>query len=389
MFLLLRVFFLPAVLVHCAGEETDLFITAPRSLEAVNGSCLIIPCSFTPASRKERQFDNRRKIFAVWIKDDVPFQNHPERIVFNSSDAVNYPDISIIGDLKQRDCTTKFERFKLEKSTKFFFRIENESFKATAALDPVEIKLTGSPPRPRLEVSADLKDLKEKESVTVTCSALTPCSHSPPQLTWSLQQDAHSQTEENTDGTFSTQIQKTLTLSDTHDGFNLSCSAVYPVAGGEPVKTPETELTLRVSYAPKDTTVSISPSGSWVTLTCSSRAKPAVSSFTWFKNSDHGPIKVSKGDFYTFNVADTANPESFYCVAENSLGNQTSSWIRVNKAGELRIELVLKTLMILQVVSLYCTIIIFECWFRWRHCRKQVKDSPETDDVNTVIESPA
>ncbi|XP_029955989.1 sialoadhesin-like [Salarias fasciatus] len=300
MFLLLTVFFLPAVLVHCAGDKAGLFITAPRSLEAVNGSCLIIPCSFRPAS--DEGFDSRRKVVAVWIKDDSPFQDHPERIVFNSSDAVNYPDISIIGDLKERDCTTKFQRFKLEKTTKFFFRIENESFKATAALNPVEIKLKDSPPRPRLEVSADLKDLKEKESVTVTCSALTPCSHSPPQLTWSLQQDAHSQTEGNTNRTFSTQIQKTLTLSDTHDGFSLSCSAVYPVAGGEPVKTPETELTLRVSYSPKDTTVSISPSGSWVTLTCSSRAKPAVSSFTWFKNSDHGPIKVSEGDFYTFNA---------------------------------------------------------------------------------------
>ncbi|XP_029955985.1 sialoadhesin-like [Salarias fasciatus] len=318
------------VLVHCARHLPALFITAPRSLEAVNGSCLIIPCSFTPTS--EEEFDNNNKIVAVWIKDNWPFQNHPERIVFNSSDSVNYPDISIIGDLKERDCTTKFNVLKLEKTTKFFFRIENESFKATAALDPVEIKLKGSPPRPRLEVSADLKDLKEKESVTVTCSAPTPCSHSPPQLTWSLQQDALSQTEENTDGTFSTQIQKTLTLSDTHDGFSLSCSAVYPVAGGEPVKTPETELTLRVSYSPKDTTVSISPSGSWVTLTCSSRAKPAVSSFTWFKNSDHGPIKVSEGDFYTFNVANITDPASFYCVAENSLGNQTSLWIHVNKA---------------------------------------------------------
>ncbi|XP_029955980.1 sialic acid-binding Ig-like lectin 14 [Salarias fasciatus] len=315
------------VLSGCPSDA-DLFITAPRSLEAVNGSCLIIPCSFRPAS--EKGFDNRRKIVAVWIKDDAPFHGYPERIVFNSSDAVNYPDISIIGDLKQRDCTTKFNVLKLEKTTKFFFRIESESFKATAALDPVEIKLKGSPPRPRLEVSADLKDLKEKESVTVTCSALTPCSHSPPQLTWSLQQDAHSQTEENSNRTFITQIQKTLTLSDTHDGFSLSCSAVYPVAGGEPVKTPETELTLRVSYSPKDTTVSISPSGSWVTLTCSSRAKPAVSSFTWFKNSDHGPIKVSEGDFYTFNVADITDPESFYCVIENALGNQMSSWIPMN-----------------------------------------------------------
>ncbi|XP_029955871.1 sialic acid-binding Ig-like lectin 9 [Salarias fasciatus] len=332
MLLLLSVFFLPAVLVHCAVKEARLLITAPKSLEAVTGSCLMIPCRFRPAS--EEEFDNKRKIVAVWIKDDSNFKDHPDRIVFNSSNAVNYPYISIIGDLKERNCTTKFNRFKLLNTTKFFFRIENESYKATAISDPVLIKLKDSPPRPRLEVSGDLKDLKEKESVTITCSALTPCPHSPPQLTWSLQQDAHSQTEQNTDGTFSTQIQKNLTLSDTHDGVNLSCSAVYPVDGGEAVKTPETELTLSVSYAPKDTTASISPSGSWVNLTCSSRAKPAVSSFTWFKNSDHGAIRVSEGDFYSFNVADITDPASFYCVPENALGNQTSSWIHVNKTGK-------------------------------------------------------
>ncbi|XP_029954915.1 sialoadhesin-like [Salarias fasciatus] len=379
MFLLLSVFFLPAALVHCADNEAHLVITAPKKMVAMNGSCLMIPCSFGPAS--EEEFQNKRKIVAVWLKDDPHFKDHPERIVFNSSDAVNYPDISIIGDLKERNCTTKFNRFiQPLKYTMFFFRIENESFKVTAAFDPVEIKLKGSPPRPRLEVSGDLKDLKEKESVTITCSALTPCPHSPPQLTWSLQQDAHSQTEQNTDGTFSTQIQKNLTLSDTHDGLKIRCSAVYPVDGGKAVKTPETELTLNVSYAPKDTTASISPSGSWVTLTCSSRAKPAVSSFTWFKNSDHGAIRVSEGDFYTFNVADLTDPTNFYCLAENALGNQTSSWIHVIKADEQRFGLVFKTLMTL---TLYCTIIIFECWFRWSLYCKQVKDSPEADYVNT------
>ncbi|XP_029954926.1 uncharacterized protein LOC115393953 [Salarias fasciatus] len=299
MFLLLSVFFLPAVLVLCADPEEHLLITAPRSLEAVNGSCLIIPCRFEALDKEK--FNNSRKIVALWIKDESNFEDHPERVVFNSSDAVNYPYISIIGDLKERNCTTKFNRLPL-KDTTFYFRIENESFKATAAFDPVEIQLKGSPPRPRLEYSGGLKDLKEKESVTITCSALTPCPHSPPQLTWSLQQDAHSQTEENTDGTFSTKIQKTTTLSDTHDVLKISCSAVYPADGGEAVKTPETELTLSVSY-------------------------------------------------------------------------------------ELSFGLVFKTLMILQVVALYCTVVIFECWFRWS--RKQVKDSPEADYVNTVNVNPA
>ncbi|KAI3354774.1 hypothetical protein L3Q82_004600 [Scortum barcoo] len=156
--------------------------------------------------------------------------------------------------------------------------------------------LSDSPARPRIEISGDLK---EKESVTITCSALTPCPHSPPKLTWNLQQHSHNKIEENTDRSFTTKIQKTITLTDKHDGYNITCSATYPVKEG--VKTAEETKTLSVSYAPKDTSVSISPSalvsaGSWVNLTCSSRAKPPVSRFTWFKTSTDGPMKSQTGD---------------------------------------------------------------------------------------------
>uniref|UniRef100_A0A8P4G9J3 Ig-like domain-containing protein n=1 Tax=Dicentrarchus labrax TaxID=13489 RepID=A0A8P4G9J3_DICLA len=205
-------------------------------------------------------------------------------------------------------------------------------FRATAVCDPLQITVKDSPPSPRIEISGDLK---EKQSVTITCSAFTPCPHSPPKLTWNLQQDSHNQIEENTDGTFTTKIQESITLSDQHDGYNITCSVRYPVNEGKDNKTAEERKTLSVSYAPKDTSVSISPSGlvsagSWVNLTCSSRAKPPVSRFTWFKNSKDGPMIVSEGPFYSFNVTDGGD---YYCVATNDLGNQSSSWIHLNSAA--------------------------------------------------------
>ena len=85
------------------------------------------------------------------------------------------------------------------------------------------------------------------------------------------------------------------------------------------------------SDAPKYTSAFISPSGlvsagSWVKLTCSSRAKPPVSSFTWFKKSRDGAVKVSEGEIYSFNVTDGG---VYYCVATNDLGNQTSAEIHL------------------------------------------------------------
>ncbi|XP_063339292.2 B-cell receptor CD22-like [Pelmatolapia mariae] len=322
--MLLIVLFVPAALADYP-EGPDLFITAPKKLEALSGSCLLIPCSFRP--KEGQTFISTRKTFGVWIKNDSKFGIYPNNVIFNSSGAVSIYPMSITGNLSQRDCTTLFSNLTTTYTDTYFFRAESETFKATAACDPLQITVRDSPWRPNITMPGDLKE----ESVTITCSALTPCPHSPPQLTWNLQQDSLNKIEENTDGSFTTKIQQNITLSDTHDGKKISCSARYPVNQGKDTKTAETEETLSVSYTPKDTSASISPSGlvsagSWVKLTCSSRAKPPVSSFTWFKKSRDGAVKVSEGEIYSFNVTDGG---VYYCVATNDLGNQTSAEIHV------------------------------------------------------------
>ncbi|KAL4000871.1 ribonuclease P/MRP protein subunit RPP20 [Sarotherodon galilaeus] len=322
--------FVSGALADCPNKDPALFITAPKKLEALSGSCLQIPCSFRP--KEEQKFNREKKIFGVWIKNDSKFDKNPNSVIFNSSGPVSTYPMSITGNLSQRNCTTLFSNLTTTYTDTYFFRVENEPFKATASCDPLQITVRDSPLRPNITIPGDLK---EKDSVTITCSALTPCPHSPPQLTWNLQQDSHNKIEENTDGSFTTKIQQTITLSDTHDGKKISCSARYPVNQGKDTKTAETEETLSVSYAPKDTSASISPSGlvsagSWVNLTCSSRAKPPVSSFTWFKKSRDGAVKVSEGKIYSINGTDGG---VYYCVATNDLGNQTSAEIRLNISG--------------------------------------------------------
>ncbi|CAI5673572.1 unnamed protein product [Oreochromis niloticus] len=326
--MLLVLLFVSGAFADCSNKA-DLFITAPKKLEALSGSCLQISCSFRP--KEEQKFIREKKIFGVWIKNQSQFEYNRNNVIYNSSKAVSTYPMSITGNLSQRNCTTLFSNLTTNYTDTYFFRVERETFKATASCDPLQITVRDSPWRPNITISGDLK---EKESVTITCSALTPCPHSPPQLTWNLQQDSHNKIEENTDGSFTTKIQQTITLSDTHDGKKISCSARYPVNQGKDTKTAETEETLSVSYSPKDTSASISSSGlvsagSWVKLTCSSRAKP-VSNFTWFKKSRDGAVKVSEGEIYSINGTDGG---VYYCVATNILGNQTSAEIRLNISG--------------------------------------------------------
>ncbi|XP_019211799.1 sialic acid-binding Ig-like lectin 13 isoform X2 [Oreochromis niloticus] len=377
--MLVIVLFVSGALAGCS-DKTALSITAPKQLEALSGSCLQIPCSFTP--KAGQTFDSTRKTFGVWIKNQSQFGNNKGNVIFNSSGAVSTSPMSITGNLSQKDCTTLFSNLTTTYTDTYFFRVESEPFKATAACDPLQITVRDSPWRPNITIPGDLK---EKESVTITCSALTPCPHSPPQLTWNLTQESHNKIEENTDGSFTTKIQQTITLSDTHDGKKISCSARYPVNQGKDTKTAETEETLSVSYAPKDTSASISPSGlvsagSWVKLTCSSRAKPPVSSFTWFKKSRDGAVKVSEGEIYSFNVTDGG---VYYCVATNDLGNQTSAEIHVTVAES---TLVLLLGGISGIILLIC-LIIFLWWSKsMRRTQQQTRIQPHEE---RVVEGPA
>ncbi|XP_037613529.1 myeloid cell surface antigen CD33-like [Sebastes umbrosus] len=165
-----------------------------------------------------------------------------------------YP-MSLTGDLSQNNCTTLFSSVITNYTGWYYFRIENGPFVATTPCNRLQITVKDTPPRPSIEISGDLK---ENQSVTITCSAITPCPHSPPELTWTLQQDPHNKIEENPDGTFTTKIPKTFTKSDEHDGFNITCSARYPVNEGKDNKTAEKRMKLSVSYAHNDTSVSIS-----------------------------------------------------------------------------------------------------------------------------------
>ncbi|MBN3318944.1 CD22 protein, partial [Atractosteus spatula] len=92
-------------------------------------------------------------------------------------------------------------------------------------------------------------------------------------------------------------------------------------------------VTVNVLYAPKSTSVSISPSGeivegSSVTLTCSSSANPPVKNFSWFKINGTGPLY--KGANYTIINISSADSGQYYCEAQNEIGSNRSAAVTVN-----------------------------------------------------------
>ncbi|XP_031652690.1 vascular cell adhesion protein 1-like isoform X2 [Oncorhynchus kisutch] len=223
------------------------------------------------------------------------------------------------------------------------------------------------PSSPILTVSGEVK---EGTPVSLNCSAVAPCPEHPPELTWTLptQFTTENQLQENPDQTKSVLSTVTFTPSYLHHEKNITCTAVYPV--GTSNKRAEHNMTLNVSFSPKDTSASISPDdpvfvGSCVNLTCSSTANPPVTNFTWFKISEGKTTQVASGQSYTLNVT-VGDGGLYYCQARNSHGCGMSNEVQLAIKGHEEpvnpkvFEIVGKTLGLIFLFSL----IVFFAWRR-------------------------
>ncbi|KAM4568142.1 uncharacterized protein V3H82_012383 [Fundulus diaphanus] len=88
-----------------------------------------------------------------------------------------------------------------------------------------------------------------------------------------------------------------------------------------------------VLYSPKNTEVIVSPSGpvlenSEVTLTCSSNANPVVKSYTWYRVD--GGHETVFGTGSILNVKISTDRKTFFCKAENYLGEGRSNLSSIN-----------------------------------------------------------
>uniref|UniRef100_A0A8C9WIT8 Ig-like domain-containing protein n=1 Tax=Scleropages formosus TaxID=113540 RepID=A0A8C9WIT8_SCLFO len=93
-------------------------------------------------------------------------------------------------------------------------------------------------------------------------------------------------------------------------------------------------LDFSFSDSPKDTLVSISPSGdivegSLVTLTCNSKANPPVDTYAWFKN---GAEISQRGSRQNYNISIIRSEDSgeYHCEASNKVGTQKSNTVIFN-----------------------------------------------------------
>uniref|UniRef100_A0A8C1XLE2 Ig-like domain-containing protein n=1 Tax=Cyprinus carpio TaxID=7962 RepID=A0A8C1XLE2_CYPCA len=167
----------------------DFNIYLPEKIKALRGSCVIINCRFEINKQYNTDLTERAK--GVWLKDGTDVNRN---VVFNSNTSSQNFFIrgNITGKLKDKDCTTVFYDLRSNHSGRYYFRIETEGqLKETFKQASVSIDVFESPPKPRVQLYVEQKEVQGQEevlegsSVSLRCSAETLCSSPPPTLTWS------------------------------------------------------------------------------------------------------------------------------------------------------------------------------------------------------------
>ncbi|XP_064815872.1 B-cell receptor CD22-like [Oncorhynchus masou masou] len=138
-------------------------------------------------------------------------------------------------------------------------------------------------------------------------------------------------------------------------------------------------------YGPKNTSVSVSPSGeivegSSVTLTCSSDANPPVDKYTWYKKKVASP--KASGQSYSITNIISEDRGEYYCEAQNTIASKKSIAQMIIVTGK-------QTSVLTAAVGItvfILVLILFLCCFMW--FRRSTGGSDVTADTQSVHPDP-
>ncbi|KAM9309970.1 sialoadhesin [Pholidichthys leucotaenia] len=304
----------------------------PDRVQALVGSCVVIPCSFTPpAPRMKQRVDVRLR-----FRSGGPF--FPlQRTAFNSQDGGQVSRdfrgrVSLVGQMADGDCSLKIERVRKDDPQVFEISLKIEDDLLWEKRRSFNFDITDSPEPP---IITGMSSATEGQLITLNCSISYHCPTTPPSLKWRWERGAQTnRTELEGMQTLHVDPQKrkllaSLSFTASHQVKpRLRCEVMFPE-----VKALSTSRELHVTFPPKDVRIQVQSlmvqEGGTAFLTCSCKADPPASEYRWSYRK-HGHTVHLHQQTHAVRVFNVTRDMTVRCSAQNLIGRGESQFTSLN-----------------------------------------------------------
>ncbi|XP_076593840.1 sialoadhesin [Chaetodon auriga] len=304
--------------------------SVPDRVQALVGSCVVIPCSFTPLAphplwgRKERvdvrlRFRGGGHFFSL------------RSTAFNSEDRDQASRdfqgrTSLFGRIADGDCSVKIERISQDDSRIFEIALKGGDDLLWGKPRSFSLDVVDTPEPP---VISGMLVATEGQLVTLNCSVSYHCPSRPPALQWRWERGAQLNNSEPEEvQTLHPEPHRLMLLASLSFTVShkvkprLRCEVSYPGA-----QALATSKDLHVTFSPKDVVVQVQSlmvqEGGSALLVCSCKADPPVYEYRW-SYSQHGRTVHLHQRTHAVRVFNVTRDMRVRCSAQNLIGRGDS-----------------------------------------------------------------
>uniref|UniRef100_A0A8C1XAK8 Si:dkey-238d18.5 n=1 Tax=Cyprinus carpio TaxID=7962 RepID=A0A8C1XAK8_CYPCA len=319
----------------------------PESVVGLSGSCVLIPCTFSyPENEK-----TYTEFTGIWYKEysAVVYNTDTSKIAGSFKGRT-----SLIGDLRQNDCSLKINSLSSSDAGSFMFRTEMKYFKFVKFTFERNCNFLFFLFLFFLGTSYKTKEVTSGKPVTATCAVSHSCPSDLPKVTWSHHGKQSSPSQPQNHGQWKlTSYNLTFTPSREDHNKHLSCTAEFKgktLTGYKTLKVKcksaiPAALLMHIpsslhhkqhfikilSYSDPPYNVNVVTKSSVkendsVELTCSSNSNPPANSYQWF--SSNGTMLAENPTYRLEKVS--RHTEAISCTAINTEGKNSSGPQKIN-----------------------------------------------------------
>uniref|UniRef100_A0A3Q1I1S3 Ig-like domain-containing protein n=1 Tax=Anabas testudineus TaxID=64144 RepID=A0A3Q1I1S3_ANATE len=196
----------------------------PAVIPALQGSCVVIPCTYNYPKPKSKKILNRWKGF--WKKGNKIMSTNLRKWKLPKEYKRR---TKFLGNLKWHNCTMMLDGIRKTDVGPFYFRIEMPQYKSFSYINnTVSLLVMSEPDAPTVSAVVNNK-------VTASCSVSHSCPYIPPRFSWSRPGIVRKRSKKL--NAWNWETVSTLTFQPLSTDFNktLECTVLY--SGGKQAKT--------------------------------------------------------------------------------------------------------------------------------------------------------